>query len=293
MTRGGITKPLPRRSAHRFLSAIQAFRHQASDFTPIDFRCYLVTFGMQKRHYPTAEPSSGSPAKTWRKASSDIGSRPAEGESNKERVEGAEEAPAASEKKFGKTIIMPVAIPGVGKTTIAVALAELFQFGHTQSDDVRAKRRGPAFIQNVTKLLRSHDVVIADKNNHLRMHRRALRDAVKGMHPPVRLLALYWSLDRPHAETHRICASRILARGTNHQTLRADGKGKAHEGVLWQFLHTTEPLADDEADIVIEMDVREDFEHALARAVDAVVRVLGLPRPDAEHVGAALARARG
>ena len=35
------------------------------------------------------------------------------------------------------------------------------------------------------------------------------------------------------------------------------------------------------------MDVREDFEHALERAVDAVVRVLGLPRPDAELVGAA------
>ena len=44
-----------------------------------------------------------------------------------------------------------------------MALAELFQFGHTQSDDVRAKKRGPAFIQNVKKLLQSHDVVIADK----------------------------------------------------------------------------------------------------------------------------------
>ncbi len=251
---------------------------------------------MPKRHYSTGEPSSGAPAKTRRKASSDIGpigSRPAEGESDKKKAENAEGVSAASDKNFGKTIIMPVAIPGVGKTTIAVALAELFQFGHTQSDDVRAKKRGPAFIQNVKKLLRSHDVVIADKNNHLRMHRRALRDAVKGMHPPVRLLALYWSLDQPHAKTHRICADRILARGTNHQTLHGDEKGKAHESVLWQFLRTTEPLADGEADTVIEMDVQDDLEHALLRAVDAVVRVLGLPRPDAERVGAALARARG
>ena len=125
------------------------------------------------------------------------------------------------------------------------------------------------------------------------MHRRDLRDAVKGMHPPVRLLALNWSLDQPHAEIHRICANRILARGTNHQTLHGDEQGKAHEGVLWQFLRTTKPLADGEADAVIEMDVREDLEHALSRAVDAVVRVLELPRPDAECVGAALARARG
>ncbi|KAH9027202.1 tRNA ligase kinase domain-containing protein [Lactarius hengduanensis] len=251
---------------------------------------------MPKRHYSTSEPSSGPPAKTRRKVSSDIKpirSRPAEGKSDKEKAESAEGVSAASDKPFGKTIIMPVAIPGVGKTTIAVALAELFQFGHTQSDDVRAKKRGPAFIQNVKKLLQSHDVVIADKNNHLHMHRRALRDAVKGTHPPVRLLALHWPLDQPHTETHRICADRILLRGTNHQTLHADQRGKAHESVLWQFLRTTEPLADGEADMVIEMDVREDLEHALSRAIDAVVRVLGLPLPDPERVGAALARARG
>jgi tRNA ligase len=131
------------------------------------------------------------------------------------------------------------------------------------------------------------------RNNHLHMHRRDLRDAVKGTHPPVRLLALNWSLDLPHAEIHRICADRILARGANHQTLHGDENSKAHESVIWQFLHTTEPLADDEADTVIEMDVREDLEHALSRAIDAVVRVLGLPRPDAERVGAALARHAG
>lgn len=44
-----------------------------------------------------------------------------------------------------------------------MALADLFHFGHTQSDDVRAKKRGPAFIQNVQKMLRDHEVVIADK----------------------------------------------------------------------------------------------------------------------------------
>ena len=37
----------------------------------------------------------------------------AEGKSDKE-VESAEEVPVASDKKFGKTIIMPIAVPGVG-----------------------------------------------------------------------------------------------------------------------------------------------------------------------------------
>ncbi|KAH9022587.1 hypothetical protein EDB84DRAFT_1564935 [Lactarius hengduanensis] len=83
---------------------------------------------------------------------------------------------------------------------------------------------------------------------HLHVHRQDLRNAVKGMHPPIRLLALNWSLDQPHAEIHRICADHIMTRGTNHQTLHSDKQGKAHESVLWRFLIDTEPLADDEAD---------------------------------------------
>jgi tRNA ligase len=46
---------------------------------------------------------------------------------------------------------------------VAVALSHIFGFGHTQSDDVHAKKAAPAFIKNVVKLLRNHDVVIADK----------------------------------------------------------------------------------------------------------------------------------
>ena len=51
----------------------------------------------------------------------------------------------------------------VGKTAIAVALAHLFGFGHTQSDDIKAKKPAPAFLKKVADLLYEHDVVIADK----------------------------------------------------------------------------------------------------------------------------------
>src|SRR6266404_4256458 len=110
------------------------------------------------------------------------------------------------------------------------------------------------------------------------------------MRSPVRLLALNWSLDQPPSEIHRICADRTMERGTNHQTLHE--QGRAHEGVLWKFLQSPERLAEGEADTVIEMDVREDLEQGLARATDSIVRVLGLPHPDTERVGAALAKAR-
>jgi tRNA ligase len=44
-----------------------------------------------------------------------------------------------------------------------VALAELFNFAHTQSDNIKAKKPARIFIQNVKDLLQDHDVVIADK----------------------------------------------------------------------------------------------------------------------------------
>ena len=86
-------------------------------------------------------------------------------------------------KQFGKTIIVPVAVPGcgrlsqrschpfrltmtIGKTAVAVALAHMFGFAHTQSDDVHVKKPAPVFIKNVTTLLQQHDFVIADKYVH-------------------------------------------------------------------------------------------------------------------------------
>jgi tRNA ligase len=84
-------------------------------------------------------------------------------------------------KSFGKTIILPIAVPGCGtlfpymsvvlpcscavpgKTSVAVALAHVFGFAHTQSDDVQAKKAAPKFLKNVTTLLHKNDVVIADK----------------------------------------------------------------------------------------------------------------------------------
>ncbi|THH20338.1 hypothetical protein EW146_g1028 [Bondarzewia mesenterica] len=195
-------------------------------------------------------------------------------------------------KKFGKTIIVPVAIPGVGKTSVAVALAYLFNFGHTQSDDVRAKKAGPVFVQNVLKLLKDHDIVIADKNNHLRMHRTALREATKSMRPRVRLLALNWSLDQPLSTIHRICGDRILERGENHQTLIGDAEAKAHEDVIWQFLNNAEELGENEVDDIIDMDLSEPLEDAVERAVNGIVDVLKLEKPSRESIGMALGAAR-
>lgn len=192
-----------------------------------------------------------------------------------------------------KWVIVPVAVPGCGKTAIGVALTQLFGFGHTQSDDVKAKKPAPVFLSNVAKLLDKHDVVIADKNNHLRQHRAGLRSALANVRPPVKLLALNWATAHlPASTVHRVCGDRISARGANHQSLVPGQGGRAHEDVLWMFLRDAEPLEEDEVDASVEMDLEEGFEEALARAVAGVVDVLGLQMPSQEKIGAALGAAR-
>jgi len=104
-----------------------------------------------------------------------------EGKRGKKKAETDKEATQPPSKKFGKTILMPIAVPGVGTShplsTGGVGLLgtpsrqnlnrsgskRVVQITHTQGDDVRAKRPGPVFVQNVERLLRDHDVVIADK----------------------------------------------------------------------------------------------------------------------------------
>ncbi|KAG1738763.1 RNA ligase-domain-containing protein [Suillus lakei] len=181
---------------------------------------------------------------------------------------------SSTAKEFGKTIILPVAIPGCGKTAVS------------------RKKTASAFIKNVVNLLKRHDIVIADKNNHLRQHRDSLREAVANMDPPVRLLALNWSLDRPQATIHRICGDRVFARGDKHQTLRADTLAKAHEDVIWQFIHASEELADEEVDVSIEMDLEHTLEEAVDRAVAACVSIFGLRQPSAEEIDEAVRKAR-
>ncbi|KAF8158124.1 RNA ligase-domain-containing protein [Crassisporium funariophilum] len=213
------------------------------------------------------------------------------GEKELKAVE-VDEKPVAG--KFGKTIIVPVAIPGCGKTAVSVALAHIFGFGHTQSDDVHIKKPAPVFVRNVLDLLENHDVVIADKNNHLKLHRESLREAVKRYSPPVRLLALNWSLDKPNATIHRICTDRVQLRGDNHQTLRADSSiAKSHEEVIWMFLNSTQELTASEVDATVEMELGEDLDKAVWRAVNGVVKELGLELPSQEKVDEALEIVKG
>lgn len=113
------------------------------------------------------------------------------------------------------------------------------------------------------------------------------------MRPPARLLAWNWSIDQPPAIIHRIMGDRVLARGDNHQSLRADTVAKAHEEVIWMFINQMEELDDSEVDITVEMSIEDTLKQAVDKAVDACVSVLGLTRPSQEQIDEALQIAIG
>ncbi|KAF5357059.1 hypothetical protein D9756_006525 [Leucocoprinus leucothites] len=193
-----------------------------------------------------------------------------------------EEASEASEGEgSAKVIIVPVAIPGCGKTSVALALVHLFGWGHTQSDDIKAKKSAPVFIQNVHRLLKKHDVVIADKNNHLKQHRTQLHELASKFKPPARLIALNWSFSHLSPPiTHQICSDRIISRGTNHQTLVPSDPSskKTHQQILWMFLNAYEELTPSEVDASIDLELSEDseLEEMVAVAVDGLFKVKSL-----------------
>ncbi|KAG8844328.1 hypothetical protein FRB96_003087 [Tulasnella sp. 330] len=183
-----------------------------------------------------------------------------------------------------RVVIVPVAVPGCGKTVVGLALKQLFGFGHTQSDDVRAKKTAPAFERSIVDLFKSENVVFADRNNHLSQHRQGIREAVsKAKGTPIKILALNWAFTLPTATIARICSDRVYGRGENHQSLRGNDS-RSHESVIWKFLDDAQELSSNEADEIIEMSIEDTPEEAVNRVVARLVPLLGLERPSDEAI---------
>ncbi|GAA6009673.1 hypothetical protein JCM10207_004149 [Rhodosporidiobolus poonsookiae] len=209
-------------------------------------------------------------------------------------------------RKFDKTLIVPIAIQGCGKTAVGLELSHLFDWGHVQSDDFLQKKPAPHFLKAVKEALNKKDVVFADKNNHILKHRTDITALAESLAPAhnVRLIALVWPTNTtslPRDKFHALCASRIVARGENHQTLRA---GEEHEQIIWQFLGQHEAFdpsnsADAKFDHVVDMRAEWTQLQALEHVVAELGKIDGVLPPGTkvplpqDKVDGALAHARG
>lgn len=208
-------------------------------------------------------------------------------------------------------ILVPVATIGCGKTTIALALGKLFDWGHVQNDNITGKGRPPRFTKEVLHQLETHAVVVADRNNAQKHERKQLLDDVKKAHYTARLIALNFVHSRESMDhIRRVTQQRVFSRGDNHQTIQAATDGSKVLGIMEGFIHRFEPLQqsqrpDDGFDAVIDLDPIRDSRDNLETIVgslhslypklftemptgedldDAIAYALGEYKPDLKHV---------
>ena len=179
-----------------------------------------------------------------------------------------------SEDVTHNVVLVPVATIGCGKTTVAVALTKLFDWGHVQNDNITGKSNRPKqFATQICNSLAANPVMIADRNNHQRRERQQLIDDVQIVVPEARFVALHYVHDPKNQMLpmiRKVTQERVLSRGDNHQTIQAGSKAPSEIiGIMEGFLSRFEPLnTDEEPDVnfdeVINLDVsassRENLE---------------------------------
>ncbi|KAK6544378.1 hypothetical protein TWF694_001078 [Orbilia ellipsospora] len=210
----------------------------------------------------------------------------------------------SGESKAKSVVLVPIATIGCGKTTVALGLVKLFDFGHVQNDNITVKRGKPfAFAQAVCQGLNLHAVCIADRNNHQKREREQLFKDVKALNPEVDFVALHYVHYKPGEEDliSRIKAAnqqRIFDRGDNHQTIHSGtGDQEAIVGIMDGFIQRFQPIdtdtePDSEFDLVIDLDPlvdsRENLETVVSKLYENYPHLLGEDMPSSHNLDEAI-----
>ena len=212
-----------------------------------------------------------------------------------------EEGEESAEEVICNVVLLPVASIGCGKTTVAVALTKLFDWGHVQNDNITGKGGRPKqFTTQLCNLMASHPVVIGDRNNHQKRERKQIIDDTLQIVRETRFVALHYVHDPKNEKLPRIrevTQKRIFDRGDNHQTIQAGTKDRSEIlSIMDGFLSRFEPVnvnaePDNGFDEVIPLDPcassRENLEtvlSALHSKYPSIVKVI----PSAEELDEAL-----
>ena len=177
-------------------------------------------------------------------------------------------------------VLLPVASIGCGKTTVAVALTKLFDWGHIQNDNITGQKARPKqFATLVCNTLAAHPVMIADRNNHQKRERKQIIDDVSAVIPDVRFVALHY-VHHPKPQMlpsiRKVTQQRVLDRGDNHQTIQAGSKSqKEIIAIMEGFLSRFEPVdpntqPDSAFDEIVDLEIAASSRDNLETIVNAL-----------------------
>jgi len=177
-------------------------------------------------------------------------------------------------------VLVPVASIGCGKTTVAVALVKLFNWGHVQNDNIIGQNNRPLqFATQVCNSLATYPVMIADRNNHQKRERKQIIEDVQKIIPNAHFVALHYvhdPKDKMLPNIRKVTRDRVLSRGDNHQTIQAGSKSQQEIiGIMEGFLNRFEPVdphssPDDNFDEVINLDVAASSRNNLGTVVAGI-----------------------
>ncbi|KAI8922586.1 RNA ligase-domain-containing protein [Powellomyces hirtus] len=198
-----------------------------------------------------------------------------------------------------KTLVIPVATIGAGKTLLARTIAHLYpQVGHIQNDDIVVKKAAPVFQRKVLAEFESKDIVFADKNNHLSQHRATIASAFKDLYPAGKIVVLDWEIEKARRTMGldavvELAVERVNIRGENHQSLTPNRTGDI-AAVIRNFVLRRDPVdpisnpSDALIDSVVSLSLLDSKEATLYKVIDA----LDLPRPTQKEYETAVGKSQ-
>lgn len=185
-----------------------------------------------------------------------------------------------------KYVFAPISVVGCGKSTTFRTL-ELLRpaWAHIQNDRCSTKNE---FFSKIREALDTSDVVLLDRNNHLRKHRQEITMNLKG--PGVRLVALLFvDLTFSPDLLRDLLDERIVARGDNHPTINAASSGNFARGILMTFLKSYQdfdPTKEGDKDFVplyMTLDGESSKQNA-RRILEFINKETGEPIPDESEI---------
>ena len=176
-------------------------------------------------------------------------------------------------KAGDKLVIVLVGFPGLGKSTIGRALAQLLKAGYLTQDDFPSNKGFFAALKA------AKGIVVADRGNHTLKHREDVLKQVVGAK------VVYIDFVGQDADTlFDLALERITSRGVRHQKLTTD-KGLDIAGIIGQFTTTFQPLSESEVSnsvASIQVDAKqtplEILAHVQSHLVEAKVMAKELPQ---------------
>jgi tRNA splicing ligase len=168
-------------------------------------------------------------------------------------------------KKGDTLTFVLVGFPGLGKSTIGRALAQLLKGGYFTQDDYANNR---AFFAALKTAVKTCNFIIADRGNHTEKHRQDVLAQVPGAK------VIYIDFVGEDARAlMELAETRINARGVNHQKLTTD-KGLNIPEILEMFVGQFQPITEEEqrkAVATIRVDPRQTPVEILNQCQQALV----------------------